>query len=377
MNQRERLYASLRGESVDRPPVSFYEIDGFQQDADNADPFNNYNGTTWRPLLELARDCSDSIVSMGANCQLTDENPMAERMSESTWTDENGSLITHCSIRADNRTLTATNRRDPAINTVWQTEHLLKDEEDLAAWLTLPEGEPVYTIDTSSILEMEQRIGDAGIIMLNAPDPVCIVAPLFDMGTWTVMAMTEPDLIQQALERTHRHIMGWVEMVARELPGRLWRIVGPEYASEPYMPPHLFNAYVTPYLTDIVQAIQQHGGFARVHSHGRLKNILDHIAATGCVGLDPIEPPHQGDVELAYVREKYGAQMTLFGNIEITDIENMPTREFEKKIATALREGPGKRGFVLMPSACPYGREITPLCLRNYERMIEMAQEGM
>ena len=37
-----------------------------------------------------------------------------------------------------------------------------------------------------------------------------------------------------------------------------------------------------------------------------------HIAATGCVGLDPIEPPPQGDVHLAYVREQVGRQMVLF-----------------------------------------------------------------
>ncbi|MCL1824187.1 MAG: hypothetical protein FWG44_08295, partial [Oscillospiraceae bacterium] len=111
-----------------------------------------------------------------------------------------------------------------------------------------------------------------------------------------------------------------------------------------------------------------------IHSHGNLRNILDTIADTGCDALDPIEPPHQGDITLAEVRERYGDRWTLFGNIEATDLENCPTPEFEKKVATALREGVGGKGFVLMPSASPYGRVITPLCLRNYERMVEMAE---
>lgn len=79
----------------------------------------------------------------------------------------------------------------------------------------------------------------------------------------------------------------------------------------------------------MIRAIQQHGGFARIHSHGHLKAILDDIVSTGCVGLDPIEPPPQGDVELRYVREKYGKDLVLFGNLEASEIENLPTDGFE------------------------------------------------
>ncbi len=46
--------ATLRGESVDRPAVSFYEIGGWKPDPDDADPYNVYNAPSWRPLLELA-----------------------------------------------------------------------------------------------------------------------------------------------------------------------------------------------------------------------------------------------------------------------------------------------------------------------------------
>jgi len=133
-----------------------------------------------------------------------------------------------------------------------------------------------------------------------------------------------------------------------------------------------------PYDKPMVAAIQKYGGFARIHSHGRLKDVLHHIAATGCVGLDPIEPPPQGDVELSFVREKVGKQMVLFGNLEASDIENLPTPQFEKKIHTAIREGTAGegRGFVLMPSACPYGRVLSPLALANYRKMVEVVEAG-
>ena len=125
----------------------------------------------------------------------------------------------------------------------------------------------------------------------------------------------------------------------------------------------------------INSSIHRTGGYARVHSHGKLRAILDDIAAMGADGLDPIEPPPQGDVELAYVRQRYGKDKVLFGNLESSDIENLPPAEFETKVARTLREGTAGegRGFVLMPSACPFGRTITPKTLDNYEIMIRLA----
>ncbi len=371
MNRRERLMAAIRGEPVDRPPVSFYEIDG-AQDTANPDPFNIYAHPSWRPLIELARAKTDRIVRRGVGFKNAPPNPAAELTRSESQTDTQGSRFTTTTIRAGRRVLTSRWRQDPDVNTVWTLEHLLKDEADIQAWLDLPEAPPGGEPEIRPILEIEKDLGESGIAMLDCGDPVSSAADLFEMGQFTVVAMTEPKLFRRIMERFARRYWFQTEAVARALPGRLWRICGPEYASEPCLPPRLFREYVVPYDKPMVDSIQRHGGFARIHCHGRLKNILGHIAATGCTGLDPIEPPPQGDVELAYVRENYGRQMTLFGNLEASDIENLDPQDFEKKIMTALREGtagPG-RGFVLMPSACPYGRVLAPRALANYEKMV-------
>ena len=91
--------------------------------------------------------------------------------------------------------------------------------------------------------------------------------------------------------------------------------------------------------------------------------------------IDPIEPPPQGDVELSYVRRRYGKDLVLFGNIEFSDIENTEPAEFEKLVEKTLiegTEGEGK-GFVLMPSSAPICRKITPQVLANYETMLRLA----
>ena len=377
MTRRERLMKTLKGEPVDRPAVCFYELNGLDEDPDDPDPFNIYCHPSWRPLIDLTREKTDRIVMRGVPMADALPDPAAELTSRRQWIDANGSRICCTTIRAGARTLTRLDRTDPDVRTTWTIEHLLKDEDDLEAWLALPRATFSGRPDTRGVLEAERIIGDTGIVMIDVSDPLCELAEKFEMGQYTVLGLTRPDLMHRALEKIAEVRMPRIEAISEALPGRLWRIYGPEYASPPYLPPRLFAEYVTRYVTPMVRAVHKHGGFARIHSHGRLRDILDHIAATGCDGLDPIEPPPQGDVSLSYVRERHGRQMVLFGNLEIADIENMPTAAFVGKVRRALDEGTAGqgRGFVLMPSACPYGRELAALTVRNYEAMIRLVDE--
>jgi hypothetical protein len=68
--------------------------------------------------------------------------------------------------------------------------------------------------------------------------------------------------------------------------------------------------------------------------------------------------------------------MVLFGNLEASDLENLPAPQFAEKVRRALEEGTSGRGrgFVLMASASPYGRVLSPLALENYRTMVQMVE---
>ena len=121
-----------------------------------------------------------------------------------------------------------------------------------------------------------------------------------------------------------------------------------------------------------MRIIHGDGGFARLHCHGRLKTALPHITEMGVDAIDPIEPPPQGDVDLEFVAREYGAHMSLFGNIEVSDIENVDPGEFELIAGRSLEAGRKARGFVLMPSASPYGRVITETTMENYKTLVRL-----
>lgn len=129
--------------------------------------------------------------------------------------------------------------------------------------------------------EQENSLGDSGIVMVDTEDPVCAVASLFNLETFTIFALTEQVLCHKLLEKHALYIHKRTEKVAREFPGRLWRIYGPEFITEPFLPPTLFDEYVVKYTNTMVKKIKSYGGFVRIHSHGCIKNILDYIFKYG------------------------------------------------------------------------------------------------
>lgn len=382
MTRRERLLATLRGAAVDRPPVSFYEIGGLKADPDDPDPYNVYNAPAWRPLLRLAEERTD-LIRMMSPVRARSIDPTGPAGSDA-WrrffkvetAGEDGARITRTTVTVAGRTLRQTTRRERDQDTVWTTEHLLKDAADAEAYLQIPDEALAEPVDLAPLVAEEAALGDRGIVMVDTEDPLCAAASLFSMEDYTVLALTEPALFHRLLGQAARRIHARTEQVSRLFPGRLWRIYGPEYASEPYLPPRLFEEYVVRYDGPMVRAIRAHGGWARIHCHGRLRGILDLIAGMGADALDPVEPPPHGDLELREVRERCGRPMVLFGNLEISDLERLPPGRFREKIRRALEEGTAGegRGFVLQPSAAPYGRVLTANTLPNYEAMVELAE---
>ena len=380
MTRKERLWATIMGGKVDRPAVSFHEIGGFVIDPDDPDEYNIYNSPSWRPLLELAEESTDIIRMVSpvrAQSHLAwdgSDNVEVRRqyVEQRSW-EENNSRYTRLTYRINGKELTTTTRRDKELDTVWTIEHLLKSTRDVKLYLELPDEIFDEKIDVSHITVQEENLGDKGIIMVDTEDPICAVAALFNMEDFTVFAFTEQELCHKLLEKHARYIHKRTLVASSGFPGRFWRIYGPEYATEPFLPVQFFEEYVVRYTGPMVKMIKDDGGYVRIHSHGRVRDIIEPIVRMGADATDPLEPFPHGNADLRKIREKYGNDLVLFGNIEIADLENLNSDRFREVVRKTIADGTyGEgRGFVLMPTASPYGRTISEQTFRNYEIMIE------
>jgi len=295
--------ATLNGKLVDRPAVNFYEVGGFQIDPSDPDEFNVYNDPSWQPLLQLAEEQTDLIrmrspVKSRSHevdippCQPDAGNILDEFFSVNEYV-EDGYRFKRITLKIGGRNMTALTRRSPEADTLWTVEHLLKNPEDLKAYLELPDEIFAEDVDVTGLVEEDRELGDRGIIMVDTEDPICAAASLFSMEDFTIIALTEQKLFHRLLEKLSGHIQARTEKTAKAFPGHLWRIYGPEYATEPYLPPSLFKEYVVRYTGPMVEAIAKHGGFARIHCHGRIRAVLDYIVEMGAAAIDPIEPRYR------------------------------------------------------------------------------------
>lgn len=382
MNRRERLLATIKGEAVDRPAVCFYEIGGIKMDPWDGDVFNVYNDPSWKPLIEMAQERTD-LIRMRSPVRAhsheswdtsgSDGESVRGQFFKTEQTVQDDVILTKQTVSVNGREMTALTRKQKDLDTIWTVEHLIKNPQDIEDYLLIPDEAFLENVNVEPLLEEERALGDRGIVMVDTEDPLCAAATLMSMEDFTIIAMTEQSLFHLLLEKCARYIYARTEKAAREFPGRLWRIYGPEYATEPYLPPYLFDQYVVKYVGPMIDEIHKYGGYARVHCHGRIRNVLESIVGMGADAIDPIEPPPNGDVELEYVCREYGKELVLFGNIEVSDIEHMPSDEFAKVVDKSIKDGTSHcgRGFVLTPSSSPYGREITAQTLRNYEILVE------
>lgn len=363
ISSRERLLRCMRHQSIDRVPISTYELVGWNENAwQNKEP-------SYKKLMNAIREHTDCIYMRNPDIKES-FNPLLET---ETWI-EGTKTYTKKILHTKKGDLTALYRKDEGIYTTWTLKHFLEDIEDIDKYLSLPYQAPEFDMD-SYFLE-QKKLGDKGVMMISLSDPICTVAELFEMGTFLIHAITEPKKIKYFLDAVHEMQMcSLKKMLKHNVKDIIFRICGPEYATPPYLSSEYFYEYVTCYLIDICREVKKAGGIPRIHSHGKIGKVISQFAQTEAEGLDPIEPLPDGDIELAEVKRLYGKKFCLFGNIELRELENSDKKRIDflvKKTMEAAKEG---GGFVLMPTAAPINVPLSLLTEENYLQMIESAYE--
>ena len=367
MNARTRLIRTLEGKSTDRVAISTYELCGY-----NTLAFEN-NQPSYQPLMDFIRQHTDCVCMW---------DPASDRVSglsaypvkvKETRERAGDFEVRSTTIATPKGSLRQTDKASKKVNTTWHVEPLCKTSSDIDSYLSIPY-EPV-SYDFSDLNRIKNEVGDQGILMSSIADPICVAMELMDFGEAMVWALTEEKHFADTITELHRRTM---ENLKRQLRGGvvdLYRIVGSEYLTPPYLPPRFYRDYALPCMTEIVDLIHQHHSFARVHSHGKIARLLDYFIASGADALDPCEAPPDGDLPLEEIKKKAGGNMTLFGNLQLKLLEHGSTKEVKTAVRQCMKAAKQGGKFVIMPTACPIDFELRKQTEENYKVFIETALE--
>ena len=303
-----------------------------------------------------------------------------------TWR-EADATITHRTLHTPKGDLSQTIKYIDHLNTPWQIEHWCKSLEDVDRALSVPYQPVDY--DATDFARITQELGDHGIVMASLGDPLLMAAELMEFGEFTIWAATETAHFANTVCQMHERCMENLRRMLAVNVVELYRICGPEYATPPYLPPALFERFVVPYVTEMVDLIHSKGARVRLHCHGKIGRVLDMIVATGADSLDPCEPPPDGDITLAEVKRRVGhcvghrvgvggqtgKRMCIFGNLELKLLEHGSEDEVTETIKACMDAAKAGGGYVIMPTAAPINSPLSGKTERNYMRFIDAALE--
>ena len=367
-SSRKRLLRVLRGEPIDRVPISLYEFDGFYDSWIHEAP-------EYTEILNYAKGRTDKMYFWSPDWKGIKTlffTCIEERDLRTEEWFKGKRKFTKTVINTPRGEVQNVRWEEEGVHTSWTREHFCKNIDDARKILSLRDN-PVFP-PVEGFRQADKKLGEEGILLVDLIDPLCLVAELFAFSDFLIFALTEEKTIMKLLNTAYERIYNYTEYLLKKGVITLFRIVGPEYATPPYLSPSYFHKFVTKYDKELVSLIHSCGGFVRLHCHGKIGKILDEISLMSPDALDPIEPPPDGDIELGELKRRVGDKITLMGNIEERCFEVYSKDEMDAIVKKTMKEGAPRGRFVLLPTAMPL---TTPLKPKIKENIIQYIDSGL
>jgi uroporphyrinogen-III decarboxylase len=132
-----------------------------------------------------------------------------------------------------------------------------------------------------------------------------------------------------------------------------------------------YERFVLPYERLVVEAIQQSGKPAYLHTCGAISDRLDLMARSGARGLECLDPPPLGTAELPEAFEVLGGRMFVKGNVDSVHALLLGTDDLVAQDAAArLRLGKAYGRFILS-TACSIAPAVRPERIMMLRQIVE------
>ena len=313
----------------------------------------------WRDYL-----AADEITDSGR--RLTWKSGLQTRIppddNPQTWAAGGGSLprADYASVDVD----------DPATfrhaGYVWNTWHApglwdIPQDADLADPAAYPEW------FTASLRAARGVCPDASV-HVEVFSPFTHLLELFGYQNALMALIEAPDTCHRLLERFTAMVEAQVDRLAPHDPDAI--LVSSAFAGAGFISRNMYRQFVLPYEQRIAAAVHKHGLPAYVHTCGAIGDRLDLMSESGIDGIDTLDPPPLGTVELAEAKSRFGDRFFLKGNLDaVNEMLHADDAAFDRAVLDRLRTGMPGSGYILS-SACSVAPHVRP---ERLKRMVALA----
>jgi len=196
---------------------------------------------------------------------------------------------------------------------------------------------------------------------------------LFDTVESGLMALLDdPEKCKEALERLNNYVI----LLATEqckLGIDALKLSSP-WAGAGFISRGMYEEFVLPYEKKIISAV--HTGYqvpCYIHTCGAIGDRLDLMLATGTDGLECLDPPPLGTVDLAEASRQLGSKAFIKGNLDsVNELLGVSAETAAENARKKLAIGVNHPGGYILSTACSVAPDVPP---ENIRLLSEIAKE--
>lgn len=250
---------------------------------------------------------------------------------------------------------------------VWNTWHApdlwdIPPDADLADPAAYPEW-------YAASLRAARALSPDASVHVEVFSPFTHLLELFGYQNALMALIEEPDTCHRLLERFTAMVKAQVQCLAPHDPDAI--LVSSAFAGAGFISRSMYRQFVLPYEQRIAEAVHRHHLPVYVHTCGAIGDRLDLMSESGIDGIDTLDPPPLGTVELPEAKGRYGDRFFLKGNLDaVHEMLHADDATFDRAVLERLKVGMPGSGYILS-SACSVAPHVDP---ERLKRMVALAE---
>ena len=249
---------------------------------------------------------------------------------------------------------------------VWNTYHVprLADRPTPGVLREIPD----YFFRTIDLVK--RAVGDTVSIHGEVFSPFAHYMELFGYEQALLGLVTDPAKSRALLDRLTEASIVWAVAQARRGVDAV--LISSAFAGGSFVSRAMYREFVMPYERRVADAVKSPGVPVYTHTCGRIGDRLELMAETGTDGIDTLDPPPLGDVELAEAKRRIGDRLFIKGNMNsVALLAYMTKEQVIAEASECIRIGKVGGGYILS-SACSIAPRVEPWKL---ELLVPLAGE--
>jgi uroporphyrinogen decarboxylase len=361
MTSKQRMLTAIEGGIPDRLPatthhVMQYFLDKYMNGISRQEFFDYFglDPITWNVIYKPDQSKNEFYEPEDTNEFLQSRMIFSDnwRIEKDNVPDPQFKTIRYNFITPDGNLSTILQSND---QTSWVTEHLIKEKSDIdiiAKNVTYP------LVDIEAINKIAKDFGERGMVRGHIPcfdvfgQPGCWqdACCLYGTEKMIMAAFDDPNWVKEFLTILQKRKLHFI----KSLQGAQYDLLelGGGDASTTVISPKIFNEFVAPFDSKLIDEAHEAGQRIVYHTCGGMMPVLEDIAAMNPDAMETFTPPEMGgDVDLAEAKKRIGDKVCMIGGFDQFHYFKDCTPEDTKKyVRKCFNEAGAGGGFIICPS---------------------------